>query len=55
MVYGLDAHNLTSSQLETLKQNFEQLEKQNESLIDGYNNGKTMAKDIWDTASTTIK
>lgn len=55
MVYGLDAYNLTSSQLETLKQNFEQIEKQSQSLIDWYNNGKTMVKDIWDTTSTTVK
>lgn len=33
-VYGLDAHKLRSSQLETLKQNFEQMKKETEPVID---------------------
>jgi hypothetical protein len=54
-VYWLDAHNLTTSQIETLKQNFEQIKKETQPLVDGFKDVKNTTKEITNTVSTTWK
>lgn len=54
-IYGIDAYNLTTSQIETLKQNFEQIKKETLPVIDGYNDSKIVTKETRNIISTTSK
>ena len=54
-VYGIDAHNLTSSQIETLKKNFEQMKKEVQPVVDGYKDATVITQDVFDTSYTAWK
>ena len=55
IVYWIDAHDLTTSQIETLKQNLEQTKEEQQPLTDGYKDLKNTSKKIINTLKTTWK